>query len=197
MKVGGVVKAHVQVQSRADTGVVGKLSYRARGPFVIITDLCNGSFEVQRYGDSASTIRKYKNTELYLLPPALFPLENLDLIDQIYLDCNHASIVSPLLKPMQIELYNDKWLDSKQAKIKTKSTHVDLPSNELDSLAFKPHSTPTTHSLSELFSDNNISKDDQPSTIEIVITSASAGVYAAILDSKDKLCLSRVLLHVQ
>ena len=53
LKVGDVVKAHVQVQSRAETGVVGKLSYRVRGHFVIITDLGNGSFEVQRYGDSA------------------------------------------------------------------------------------------------------------------------------------------------
>ena len=75
LKVGDVVKAHVQVQSNADNGVVGKLSYRARGPFIITTDLGGGSFEVQRYGDTAAATRKYKNTELYLLPPALFPSE--------------------------------------------------------------------------------------------------------------------------
>ena len=114
LKFGDVVKAHVQVQSRSDMGVVGKLSYHARGPFIIITDLGNGSFEVQRYGDSASATRIYKNTELYLLPPALFPYETLDFLDQRYLECNHAPVVSSLLKPMQIELYNDKWLDSKQ-----------------------------------------------------------------------------------
>ena len=187
LKVGDVVKAHVQVQSRADTGVVGKLSYRARGPFVITTDLGNGSSEVQRYGDSTSATRKYKNTELYLLPPALFPSEPLDLLDQKYLDCNHAPIVSPLLKPMQIELYNDKWLDSKQAKIKTKSTHVDLPSNDLDSLAFKPHSKPTIPTLSELFQDNTISQVAQPSIVETVNTVASAGIHADILSSNDKL----------
>lgn len=34
LKVGDVVKAHVQVQSNAERDVVDKLSYRARGPFI-------------------------------------------------------------------------------------------------------------------------------------------------------------------
>ena len=58
LKVGDVVKAHVQVQSRADTGIVSKLAYRARGPFIITKDLGNNSFEVQRYGNADSAIRK-------------------------------------------------------------------------------------------------------------------------------------------
>ena len=49
LKVGNIVKACVQVQSRADTGIVGKLAYRARGMFIIIKDLGNNSFEVQNY----------------------------------------------------------------------------------------------------------------------------------------------------
>ena len=102
------MKYHVQVYSRADTGLVGKLSYRAKGPYIITKDLGNNSFEVQRYGDEISAPRKYKNIELYLLPPALFPSAFLDTMDQCYLDCNNSPIVSPLLKPMRIELYNDK-----------------------------------------------------------------------------------------
>ena len=46
LKIGDVVKAHVQVQSRDKTGLVGKLSYRARGPYIITKDLVNNSFIV-------------------------------------------------------------------------------------------------------------------------------------------------------
>ena len=102
LKVGDVVKAHVQVQSRSDTGLVGKLSYRARENYIITKNLGNISFEVQQYDEEGSTTRKYKNTELYLLPPALIPSIILDTIDKCYLDCNKSPIVSPLLRPMRI-----------------------------------------------------------------------------------------------
>ena len=108
------MKVHVQVQSRADTGLVGKLIYRVKGPYIIMKDLGNNSFEVQRYGEEGSATRKYKNTELYLLQPALFPSETLDTMDQGYLDCNNSPIVAPLLKPMIIELYNNKWLQPEE-----------------------------------------------------------------------------------
>ena len=108
LKIGDVLKAHIQVQSRVDSGIVGKLLYHARGPFIIIKDLDMNSFEVQRYADPDSTVREYKNTELYLLPPSLFPSEVLDTIDERYIDCKNAPIVSPLLKPMHVELYNEK-----------------------------------------------------------------------------------------
>ena len=49
---------HVQVQSQTDTGIVGKLVYRARGPFIIIKDLLMNSFEVQRYGKPDLAERK-------------------------------------------------------------------------------------------------------------------------------------------
>ena len=69
LKVGDVVETHVQVQLNASQGIVGKLSYRARRPFIITQDLGGGLFEVQRYGDGTATTRKYKNTELYLYHP--------------------------------------------------------------------------------------------------------------------------------
>ena len=81
-----MAKAHVQTQSIVKRGIVGKLSYSAKGPFIITADLDHGSYEVQRYDDPTSSKRKYKNTELYLLPPALFPSAPLDTIDQRYLD---------------------------------------------------------------------------------------------------------------
>ena len=42
VKIGDVVKAHVQVQSYVDAGIVEKLSYRARSPFIITKVLGGG-----------------------------------------------------------------------------------------------------------------------------------------------------------
>lgn len=73
LKVGYVVKSHIQVQSRAESGSVGKVCCRARGSIISTKDLRNGSFENKRYGAADSAYRKYKNTKCYLLPPTLFP----------------------------------------------------------------------------------------------------------------------------
>ena len=78
---GDVVKAHIQVQLKLALGEVGKLSYRARGPFQIVEVLGNDSYHVQRYNDTDSSIRKYKGTDQYMLPPSIFPCEPLDTMD--------------------------------------------------------------------------------------------------------------------
>ena len=109
--VGDVVKAHVQVQSKLSTGEVGKLSYAARGPFTIVEDLGGDSYHVQRYNDRDSAIRKYKGTDLYLLPPAIFPSDPLDTMDVRYLNYSNAPIVHPLKKALKIEVYNDMIFD--------------------------------------------------------------------------------------
>ena len=59
LKVGDVVKAHVQVNSVASKGVVSKFSYRDKGPFTITADLGNNSFEVQQYDDLSSSKQNY------------------------------------------------------------------------------------------------------------------------------------------
>ena len=74
LKVGDVIKAHVQVDSVVEKGVVGKLSYQAKGPLIITVDLGDNSFEVQTYDDPNSAKQKYKNMELYILLPSIFPL---------------------------------------------------------------------------------------------------------------------------
>ena len=109
LKAGDVVKAHVQVQLQAAIGQVGKLSYKARGPFQVSKLLGHGAYEVQKYNDPISAPRKYKSTKLYLLPPALFPSDPLDTPNQRYLNYKHAPIPHPLQQPLQIELYNDKY----------------------------------------------------------------------------------------
>jgi len=123
----------------ASKGVVSKLSYRAKGPFSITADLGKNSFEVQQYDDPSSSKRKYKNTDIYLLPPALFPLQLFDTIEQRYLNSTYDPIVNPLKKSTKIELYSEKWLRKPNSSTPTHSTIVDKPSSNLDARAFLPH----------------------------------------------------------
>ena len=150
-KVGDIVKAHVQIQSNSAAGIVDKLSYRAKGPFRIIKVLGFDSFEVQNYHNTNGATRKYKSTELYLLPPTLYPCEPLDTMDHRYLHYEHAPTVSPLAKPLQIEAYNQEWFDSKP-KLPLPLAPIDTPNHSLpiDKLSFKPH----IPSISELILDN-------------------------------------------
>ena len=134
LKVGDVVKAHVQVQSNNEKGEVAKLSYRARGPFQITKDLGHNAFEVQRYNDPTSATRKYKATELYLLPPKLFPHEPLDTMDERYLNYEHAALVSPLKKALNIELYNELNFEPPLQSIQPSK---DAPTSRINQLAFK------------------------------------------------------------
>ena len=47
LKVGGVVKAHVQVQSENDSGIAKNISYQAKGPFIVTKDVHHNAFEVK------------------------------------------------------------------------------------------------------------------------------------------------------
>ena len=187
LKVGDVVKAHVQVQSNAERGIVGKLAYRARGPFLITKDLGGGSFHVQLYGDSSAPLRKYKNTELYLLPPVMFPSEVLDTVDQRFLDYEHAPVVSPLLKPMQIELYNDKWLQPHHKVVKTKSTTVNRPSMEIDAIAFESHPIPIIPTMEVLNKEYNTPHATSEINTDPETTLAQNTLHSQIERSVDKL----------
>ena len=190
------MKAHVQVQARVDTGIVDKLAYRVRCPFIIIKDLGNNSFEVQRYGNADSAVRKYKNIELYLIPPALFPSEVLDTIDQQYLDCNNSTVVSPLLKPMKIDSYNDKWLQPHSNDLNTKSRHVDFHSNEVNTLEFLLHASMSLSTIAELHHNDN-KPVDSPHYVETrTVTYDTDKLYASISASIDKLFLLTTLLQV-
>jgi hypothetical protein len=148
-KVGDVVKVHIQVQSKAASGEVKKLSYQARGPFQVIKCLDHNSYEVQRYNEPESATRKYKGTELYLLPPIIYPHEPLDLMDERYLNYAHAPIVSPLMKPLRIELYEDSHLIA--GGVTVKDDKVDQPISTLDAAAFEDHVIPIMPSAEELF----------------------------------------------
>ena len=91
-KVEDVVKAHVTVQSNADIGAVSKLSYQAKGPFLIVEVLDHDSYLVREYNNPNGATQKYKSCDLYLLPPQLFPCDELDIMDTKYLNYSHAPL---------------------------------------------------------------------------------------------------------
>lgn len=135
--IGDVVKAHVQVQSNSSTGTVKKLSYQARGPFQIKEKLDGDSYLVQRYGDDDAATRKYKGSELYLLPPNIFPHKPIDSMNQRYLNFSHAPAVSPFKKSLKIEMYNNTYFPSHSKYISNPS--LDQPSSYIDQSSFTPH----------------------------------------------------------
>ena len=52
---------------------------------------------------------KFMSEYLYILPPSLKPCEPVDGSDTRYLSQSYDSIVNSLKKPLNIELYNEKW----------------------------------------------------------------------------------------
>lgn len=163
LKVNDIVKAHVQVQSNSATGTVEKLSYKARGPFRITASLGFDSFEVQDYHNPSGAKRKYKSTELYILPPSLYPCEPLDTMDHRYLHYEHAPTVSPLLQPLHIEAYNQEWFDTKPTLPLPLAPVIEHKSiTSIDKLAFLPH-VPTIDELNQDTSDTQLFEPTIPS----------------------------------
>ena len=132
-----LVKAHVQVHSNATKGIVGKLSYQGRGPYQIKKVLNANSYLVQRYNQEDAPTRKYKYTELYLLPPGIFPHNPVDILDQRNINFSNAPVVSPFKNLLQIELYNEKYFPT-NSKYMSKPSH-DQPSCTLDKSSFVAH----------------------------------------------------------
>ena len=108
-------------------------------------------------------------------------------MDQRFLNCKHAPIVSPLLKPMRIELYNDKWLQPNGNDINTTSPHINLPSSELDAIAFAPHAIPPTLSMDELNNGTHPIPEVCQSIVHPISPPGQVSLHSKILDSSDRL----------
>ena len=187
-KVGDVVKAHVAVTSNAAKNVVKKLSYQAKGPFIVVEDLGHDSYSVRRYNKPDSATRKYKSHDLFLLPPFLFPHEEVDTMDVRYLNYSHAPVPSPLQRPLNIELYNDVYFPAHPDII---DTTTDTPSTAIDAAAFREHvvdydSTPA--STIPLPPSPPASPPPKPSSPPSPISSPSSPtLHESIIASRDKL----------
>jgi hypothetical protein len=108
--VGDIVTARVQIQSDKSKGRVGKLAYRARGPFIVVTCKGHGSYLVRRFDDPNAPLLSYKSSQLSALPPTIRPCHPLDTIDYRYLNQDRAPVLHPHKHSLGIDSYNHLWL---------------------------------------------------------------------------------------
>ena len=128
-------------------------------------------------------MRKYKGTDLYLLPPAIFPSDPIDTMDARYLNYSNAPIVHPLQKALKIEVYNDMFFEKPPA---LHSDSTDKFSCNLDVIALDTHEIADKVSVTEIF--NEIRTDlDKISPIEITTVHRKGCTHAKIMNSKHKL----------
>ena len=73
--------------------------------------LGNDLYHIQRYNVMDSAIKKIKGTDVYILPPIIFPSDPLDTMDIPYLNYSNVHIVSPVNNPLTIDMYNDMYFD--------------------------------------------------------------------------------------
>jgi hypothetical protein len=91
-----VVTFRVQVQSNSSRGIVAKMMYKSKGPFVVMSSLHNGSYMLQRWNAPDSALLKYHSSYMYLLPAGLQPTYPFDTPELRYLNSSHGIIVNPL-----------------------------------------------------------------------------------------------------
>ena len=118
--------------------------------FIILEDLGNDSYHVQRYNDADSAIRKYKGTDSYVLPPEIFPSDCLDTMDVRYLNYSNVPIISPLEKALNIEMYNAVYFEKPPI---SQSASYNNFSCQLDNTALVPPPTPATLSNIDKYTD--------------------------------------------
>ena len=109
-QVGDIVTARVQTQSNSSKGTVGKLTYKARGPFRVVEVLGHGSYRVQPYKDSDAPLLQYKGSCLFPLPPSIRPCHPLDTLDYRFLNQDRTPVLHPLRNALGIDSYNHLWL---------------------------------------------------------------------------------------
>jgi len=110
---GDVVMGKIAVQSNSIRGIVGKLVFQTRGPFVIVKKTQGSSYIVRPYGTETGTTQKFQTEDLYLLPKEILPCEHLDLPDMRYMNFDFAPTNHPFGKAFDITGYNNAWYNDK------------------------------------------------------------------------------------
>ena len=112
-RVGDIVMGRVAVQSSREKGVIQKLVYQSRGPYVIERVTGYDTYYVRRYGKPQSALQKFMASDLYMLPPQILPCEHVDTPTLRYLNSDFAPLRHPFSKNFDIEGYNTSWFDDK------------------------------------------------------------------------------------
>ena len=145
-QVGDIVTVLVQVNSNAATDTVAKLSYRRRGPYLVVVSHGNGSYDLRKLYDSNSPSVKHLGQHMTILPPALFPCQPLDCADQRFLDLNYAPRIAPLAPHLGIEGYNLHWFDPTNAPSAKQPPSFDLSVDYDPPNNASPNVVPPLHS---------------------------------------------------
>lgn len=112
-EAGDIVMGRIAVQSNSSKGVVGKLVFQTRGPFVVLEKTQGSSYMVRQYGIDDGPKQKFQTEDLYLLPKEILPCEHLDLPDMKYMNFDYAPINHPFGKAFDIAGYNNAWYNDK------------------------------------------------------------------------------------
>jgi hypothetical protein len=113
-EVDDVVMVRVQMNSEASADKVAKISYRRRGPYVVVSAEGNGAYLLRKFGSNEdSPTVKHMGENIDLLPPSILPCEPIDAADQRFLDMHYAPKLDPFKKHFGIEGYNVHWFDEK------------------------------------------------------------------------------------
>ena len=110
-KVRDIFKYHNHVHSNHKTVLVQKLFYRERGTFRITKYYGSNPNGFQWYNDANSVVQKYKGTNIYLIPPEIYPHRTLDTIYELYIIYEFSPVVSPFKNILQINIYDDKFFE--------------------------------------------------------------------------------------
>ena len=170
-RVGDIVMGRVAVQSSREKGVIQKLVYQSRGPYVIERVTGYDTYYVRRYGKPQSALQKFMSSDLFLLPPQILPCEHVDTPSLRYLNSDFAPLRHPFSKNFDIESYNTSWFDDQP---------ISRPPDFLLDESFLDTSAKKATPLSQAVFENQLlqlSNDNSPATEmnQIIPSSPSQG----------------------
>lgn len=103
-RVGDMVTARVEVQSKSSDRKVAKLLYKSKGTMVIVADLNKGTYSLRHVDRPNGAPRKHKAEDMFLFPKALHPCEPFDSMDFRYLNFDRAPQPHPLRANLQLSV---------------------------------------------------------------------------------------------
>ena len=72
-KEGDVVMVRTVIQNNKAKGIVQKLVYQTRGPYVVVSLSSQDTYKCYKYGKLQGVIKRIRTEDIYLLPPAIYP----------------------------------------------------------------------------------------------------------------------------
>jgi len=189
-EAGDIVMGRIAVQSNSAKGVVGKLVFQTRGPFVVIGKTQGSSYIVRQYGVNDGPKQKFQTEDLYLLTKEILPCEHLDLPDMKYMNFDYAPTNHPFGKAFNIAGYNNAWYNDKpQSKPPELLPKALVPlidinrASKIDTISPEPTPDETTETQEPTV----VSENQETHQTEAIPTATTLTLHQNLQSSKDKL----------